>query len=99
MHSPEVVVGYLVIVDLGQDAYSPKHQATWCDLLESRLQGLSGRKAPHWSVGTIEGSCVVRADFTSECALVTGEAALDAFFDELCAEVKARNPSLLADDG
>lgn len=98
MYSPEVVVGYLMVFDVSQDAAATKHGLTWCDLLNQRLSQLSGRKAPSWSVGMIESFAIVRVDFSSKPRLLTPENAVLQMFDELVMEVKKRNPSLLRNE-
>ena len=29
LHSPEIVIGYVMIFNVQEDAYSPRHQSTW----------------------------------------------------------------------
>lgn len=94
MYSPEIVVGYLMVFDIGKDTVGDKHGVTWCDLLQQRLSNLSGRRAPSWSVGTIESFAIVRVNFSSGARLLTDAATLGVLFDELVAEVKKRNPSI-----
>jgi hypothetical protein len=97
MYSPEVVVGYLMVFDVSRDI--PARQGgAWCDILEQRLFRLSGRKAPAWSVGTIESFAIIRVDFSSGPRLLTPEGDILRMFDELVSEVKGRNPSLLPRD-
>lgn len=94
MYSPEIVVGYLMIFDIAVDQHAPKHGMTWCELLSRRLQQLSGRKAPSWSVGMVEASTIVRVDFSAGPNLLTPVGDLDSFFDTLVEQVRARNPSV-----
>ena len=54
LYSPEIVIGYIMIIDIGKDTYSPKHKMKWSELLRSRLNKLSGRRAPSWTVSMIE---------------------------------------------
>ena len=97
MYSPEVVVGYLMVFDVSQDA--PTRQGgTWCDILSQRLSRLSGRKAPAWSVGTIESFAIIRVDFSSGPRLLTFASDVSRLFDELVHETRERNPSLLLRD-
>jgi hypothetical protein len=97
MYSPEVVVGYLMVFDVSQDIPG-RQRGTWCDILEQRLSRLSGRKAPAWSVGTIESFVIMRVDFSAGPHLLTPEGDVLRMFDELAGEVKERNPSLLPRD-
>lgn len=94
MYSPEIVIGYLMIFDVSKDAVSSKHGCTWCELLKTRLSGLSGRRAPFWSVGMIEAFAVVEVDFSLGPKLLTPQSEIDTAFDVLVSEVKKRNPSL-----
>jgi len=97
MYSPEVVVGYLMVFDTSQDIPA-RQRGTWCDILEQRLFRLAGRKAPAWSVGTIESFAIIRVDFSSGPRLLTPEGDILHMFDELASQVKERNPSLLPRD-
>lgn len=94
MYSPEIVVGYLMVFNVAEDQVGSRHGMTWCDLLTERLTRLSGRRAPAWSVGTIEAFALLRVDFSHEPRLLTDERDIGQFFDELVAQVKARNPSV-----
>ena len=98
MYSPEMVVGYVMIFDLSQDPASVKHGTTWSNLLFRRLKELSGRRAPSWSVGMIEGFAMVKVDFSSGPKLLTTESELGEMFNQLVSEVKKRNPSLLGEE-
>ena len=97
MFSPEITTGYLMVFDVSKDAFSKKHGSTWCELLENRLNELSGRCAPAWSTGMLETFKIIKVNFTEECLLLTDESELSPFFDTLEYEVKKRNPSLLND--
>lgn len=46
LYSPEVVTGYVMVFDCGQDQMSAKHGCTWSQLLRERLGSLSNRRAP-----------------------------------------------------
>ncbi|MBN1661489.1 MAG: hypothetical protein JXA93_24060 [Anaerolineae bacterium] len=94
MYSPEIVIGYFMVFNVGEDVFSLKHECTWCDLLTTRLERLSGRTAPHWSVGMLEGFVVVQVDFRQGPKLLTPMDDVEKMFDVLVAEVKARNPGL-----
>ena len=41
LHSPEIVIGYVMIFNVQEDAFSPRHRSTWADLLRTRLESLS----------------------------------------------------------
>jgi hypothetical protein len=94
MYSPEIAIGYLMVFDVSRDVFSRKHGCTWCELLKTRLLGLSGRRAPFWSVGMVEAFVVVEVDFSQGPLLCTREEKVEEVFEILVSEVKNRNPSL-----
>ncbi|MBI1894099.1 MAG: hypothetical protein HYS14_08320 [Candidatus Rokubacteria bacterium] len=94
MYSPEIVTGYIMVFDVSEDGVQPGRGITWCDLLAQRLAQLSGRKAPYWSIGTIEAFALIRVNFSSKATILDDESSVQKMFDELIAEVKRRNPSL-----
>ena len=95
MYSPEVVIGYVMVFDVATDTHSDARGGTWCDLLRGRLDGLSERRPPSWSVGMIEAYSIIEVDFTAGPAILTSRPELNAMFDTLAEEVRRRNPSLL----
>ncbi len=99
LYSPEIVTGYIILVDVSQDEYSAKHGSTWTQLLRSRLDRLSGRKPPNWTVGTIEAYVVAQVDFSSSAKLLTPTREFEAFFDALAEQVKERNPNAIVPVG
>lgn len=96
MYSPEIVVGYIMVFDVSQDVPSRRHGSTWCELLRRRLDSLAGRSAPGWSVGMFEGVTVVEVDFSQGPRLLTPPSQVEQMLDVLVAEVRRRNPSLIA---
>ena len=86
--SPEIVLGYVMVFNRGQDATDGK----WADRLRSSLQGLSGRGAPAWAPGTFEAHVLVEATFGEYPVIHTGADDFDEFFDTLAARVSERNP-------
>ncbi len=95
LHSPEIVIGYIIIFNTEEDALSQKHGTTWCDLLESRLESLSGRKSPAWTTGAVEDFLLVKVNFGAGSEILSTSQPLESFFDRLLAEVKARNPNAI----
>ena len=93
LHSPEIVIGYIMVFNVAEDAFSPKHGDTWCGLFRSRLNSLSGRRAPSWTTGTVEDFVLVEVDFSTGSSIVTTSQPLDEFFDALVAQVRTRNPN------
>lgn len=94
LYSPEIVTGYVMIFDTASDAHSEKKGGTWLEFLSSRLDVLSGRRAPYWSPGTFESHAVVAVDFSAGPSVVGGEDAFVRMFDELVSETKRRNPGI-----
>ena len=93
LHSPEIVIGYVMIFNVQEDAISPRHRSTWADLLRTRLESLSGRGAPSWTTGTVEDFVVVEVDFGSGSEIRLLSQPFAAFFDALIEQVSVRNPN------
>ncbi len=96
LHSPEIVIGYMMIFNIQEDRYSQRHHSTWSNLLKSRLTSLSGRRAPSWTTGTVEDFVVVEVDFGAGPQIVSTSQPFDAFFDVLVEQVTIRNPNAIA---
>ena len=93
LHSPEIVIGYIMVFDVQSDA--PTSQGpTWHDTLHQRLSSLSGRAAPSWATGTIEDYVLVKVNFRTSPKVVSVSQPLDSFFDHIVAQVADRNPDL-----
>lgn len=95
LYSPEIVIGYIMLIDVSQDSHSPKHQSTWAGLLRTRLGRLSSRKPPNWTIGTFEAHVVAEVDFSESPKLLSDPAEFMAFFDMLADQVRNRNPNAL----
>ena len=95
LHSPEIVIGYIILVDVAQDRPSRKHGTTWAGLLRDRLRRLSGREPPNWTVGTVESHVLGEVDFSTSARLLTDPSAFATFFDALSRQVRFRNPNAL----
>lgn len=93
LYSPEIVIGYVMIFNVQEDAYSPRHQSTWVDLLRTRLASLSGRRAPSWTTGTVEDFVLVEVDFGSGSSIRSMSQSFAAFFDTLIEQIAIRNPN------
>lgn len=93
LYSPEIVLGYAMVLDVSSDAHSEKHGATWSALLQSRLQGLSGRCPPAWTIGTTEAFAYAEVNFARSPRLLPATTDFDAFFDTLVRQVGLRNPN------
>ena len=96
LHSPEIVIGYVMIFNVQEDAFSPRHRSTWADLLRTRLESLSGRRAPSWTTGTVEDFVVVEVDFGSGSSIRSLSQPFKAFFDSLIKQVSIRNPNAVS---
>lgn len=94
MYSPETAIGYAMIFNVEEDEFSKKHRCTWSELLRSRLQCISGRKAPHWTIGTIEAAAFIEVDFAKGPKLISGTKEISAMLDLLVEHVRQRNPDL-----
>ena len=97
LHSPEIVIGYIVIFNVEDDAVSPKHGTTWHDLMASRLSSLSGRGPPSWTTGMIEIALLVTVDFGTSPQVLAASKPPDRFFDDIARHVKERNPDAVED--
>jgi hypothetical protein len=91
LHSPEIVLGYVMIIDVGFDEFSSKHGCTWSELLRRRLAALSGRRPPAWTIGTIEGLALIEVDFRQAARLVSGADEVSRLLDCLVEQVTLRN--------
>ena len=57
--SPEIVIGYVVIMDESQDSARRDGKGTWSDHFESNLRRIAIRRAPLWNQGLIEGAWLI----------------------------------------
>jgi hypothetical protein len=94
LYSPEIVLGYIIVMNKGVDSYSPKHKSTWIDLMRSRLRTLANRMPPNWTIGSIEGFAIVEVDFSSTAQLIRGAGDVNTLLDILEAQVRDRNPNV-----
>lgn len=92
LHSPEIVIGYIMVFDRSQDSFSAKHDSTWLELLRSRLEQLSRRAPPAWATGTFEGFVLAEVDLSHGPVLASDPLDFDGFFDHLVDHVRFRNP-------
>jgi hypothetical protein len=96
MYSPEIAIGYVMVFNIEEDLCSRKHGCTWCDLLRKRLFSISGRKAPHWTIGTVEAAALVKVDFKQGAKLLSGAEEMSLLLGVLVEQVRQRNPDLLS---
>ena len=95
LHSPEIVIGYIMVFNVAEDSLSQKHRSTWCDLFRKRVTSLSGRQSPSWTTGTVEDFVIVEVDFSSGPAILKGSQTFDTFFDTLIDQIRIRNPNAI----
>lgn len=98
LHSPEIVIGYVMVFDRNQDSLSAKHGSTWLELLKSRLEQMSHRAPPAWATGTFEGLVLTEVDFSQGPLLCSDPVDFDGFFDRLVEHVRFRNPDAIGGD-
>lgn len=96
---PEVVTGYVVIVDIAEDSLRKNDGLTWADHFEVTLRKLAIRKAPLWNQGLMEGLWFIRVDSRAEPGKrlvqphhVAAEGT--RFVRDLLAELKLREPAI-----
>ena len=58
--SPEIVIGYVVVMDEADDSNRREGDGTWSDHFESNLNKIAIRKAPLWNQGLIEAAWVIK---------------------------------------
>lgn len=97
--SPELVVGYVVIVDEAANSIRKKSGDTWIDFFEQSLRNIAIRRAPLWNQGLIEGIWLIRIDSRQPPGQrVVDVESIDArgtdFFRALIEELYLREPTL-----
>lgn len=96
LSSPEIVTGYLMLFDVGQNGGGvQKGGERWVDTFRSYVEQLSGRQAPAWAAGMVEAAAIVEIDF-SDGPLIVAEPDMPAFFDRLAQSVRERNPDMFS---
>lgn len=98
LYSPEVVTGYVMLFSKAEDTHSKKHGMLWSEYLTSKLEALSGRRAPYWSPGTFEAYTVALVDMKKP-SVVSGAQEFERALDRLVDEVHVRNPGIKEDLG
>jgi hypothetical protein len=96
--SPELVIGYVVIMDEKQNT-PHRSGGTWIDHFETNLRKIAIRRAPLWNQGLIEAIWLIRVDSRNPPGRrVTNTSAADAagtgFFQALLDELYLREPTL-----
>lgn len=97
--SPEIVIGYVVIMDVAADSLRRDGTGTWSDHFESNLAKIAIRRAPIWNQGLIEAAWLIRINSRN----LPGDRILDvkdmdakgtSFFQALLDELYLREPTL-----
>lgn len=97
--SPEIVIGYVVLMDEKEDLVRRAGDGTWSDHFEANLRKIAIRRAPLWNQGLIEGAWLIRINSTRpEGQRVSRALDMDAlgitFFQALVDELYLREPTL-----
>jgi hypothetical protein len=97
--SPEIVIGYVVIVDEASNSPRRGKGDTWIEYFEACLKKIAVRRAPLWNQGLVEGIWLIRIDSRKG----SGQRVLDVedldakgtdFFRALISELYLREPTL-----
>jgi hypothetical protein len=91
--SPEIVIGYVVIMDEKEDSMRRDGSGTWSDHFESNLRKIAIRKAPLWNQGLIEGAWL-KPEGQRISAAVDMDAHGTTFFRALLDELYLREPTI-----
>lgn len=96
---PEVVTGYVVLVDVASDVPRRGDGLMWADFFEATLRKLAIRKAPLWNQGLMEGLWFIRLDSRRPLGerLLDGERTQREGIEFVCAllaELKLREPAI-----
>lgn len=97
--SPEVVIGYVVIMDEAEDSRRRDGKGTWSDHFEANLRKIAIRRAPLWNQGLIEAAWLIRINSSMPPGQrVVNALDMDAkgtnFFQALLDELYCREPTL-----
>jgi hypothetical protein len=97
--SPEIVIGYVVLVDEADNSLRRGGPETWIDHFKSNLDRIAIRRAPLWNQGLLEAVWLVRIDSRK----APGQRVVDTysadaeganFFKALVDELYLREPTL-----
>jgi hypothetical protein len=97
--SPELVIGYVVLIDEKENSLRRGGPETWIDHFESNLRRIAIRRAPLWNQGLIEGVWLIRIDSRKPggqrvADTFAADAAGIGFFEALRDELYLREPTL-----
>jgi len=97
--SPELVIGYVAIIDERENSPRQGVDETWIDHFEANLRKIAIRRAPLWNQGLLEAAWVIRINSGNPAGQrVLNGSATDAdgvrFFQGLLEELYFREPTL-----
>jgi len=97
--SPEIVIGYVVIMDEKEDSQRRGGDGTWSDHFEANLRKIAIRRAPLWNQGLIEAAWLIRINSARPLGQRVSRALdMDAegtnFFKALLNELYLREPTI-----
>ena len=97
--SPELVIGYVVIMDEAGNSSRREGDGTWIDHFEANLRKIAIRRAPLWNQGLIEAAWLIRIDSRQAAgkrlvAATSADAEGVGFFRTLLDELYLREPAL-----
>ena len=97
--SPEIVVGYVAIMDEKENSHRRDGSGTWIDHFKTNLQKIAIRRAPLWNQGLIEGAWVIRIDSRKPMGqrvvnFLEADREGERFFKAMLAELYLREPTL-----
>ncbi len=97
--SPELVIGYVAIIDEKENSPRQGADGTWIDHFEANLRKIAIRRAPLWNQGLLEAAWLIRINSGSPAGQrVLNPSATDAdgirFFQGLLEELYLREPTL-----
>lgn len=96
---PEIVIGYVVLVDVASDSVRRQDQRSWLQFFEDALRRISIRRPPLWNQGLLEALWYIRFD----SRLPRGQRLVDPdavaaegqrFIATLIAELAKREPAV-----
>jgi hypothetical protein len=97
--TPEIVIGYVILFDISQDAGRREDGLMWSDFFKNAIANITIRKAPLWNQGLLEGSWFIKFDRRKSLGkrvIDTKQTARDrdTFIHSLLAELKRREPAI-----
>lgn len=97
--SPEVVIGYILLFEVGADSQRKEDGLKWSEFFERAVKSIAIRQAPLWNQGLLEGAWFIRFDKSKPKGSrvvdpsKTRAEGLD-FFQALLCELQLREPAI-----